>query len=572
MTVDADHEMYEFTIAAMFGIHVAMSCFTAMNSAVAVGIRKSGRDLVDIWSSTFPDIRLLRCLQNSCFRYTVPPEGTAYSPPTRELTEGRLNSTFAIEDMCPELFARFRHLCGVTNQDYYSSVCRPDVDYIELGTNSCSGEFFFFTHDGRFLLKTTTPREAETLMKMLPDLIRRFQVAPHSMLGRYVGLYRLFSEDMNYDRLFFVMMGATQHTESVWKTYDMKGSTKGRKAKPGEVVKKDLDFWDDLGALSINDETASILRATHVEDVKLLRRHKIMDYSVLLQVVDRDAKIPQGAMAKIVDSQAHMSSVGSLSCDGKVDVHMLHMAAHTPKPNSAWGKIVSGTVSNSLDNIALGKKKHVAPEDPQGVNDSSTNQWAQWSVADGSYGDVGTLPSCSSSASSHGDRDLNVDGADGIPHWRPGDGIASTDGRYLYSMAIIDMLMPFNWWYPKMQVVGQQVISCGNGDQWSRQRPGKYADRQLAMMRRMCRLSTEVFTESGSDHESGDESDDQDWSDEYVHTHDSEEEDHAVKKSQCARLQCSSEPPQLSDSDLGDEWRPNRSGDEDGSRHGSHRM
>lgn len=436
--VSQDHIMYEFAIAAMFGIHVAMVCFSITDSAVALAVGHSHRQFVAVWEETFPDISLLRCLQNSCLRYSVPPEGSAYSPQIEELTKGQLKQTYFIEDFCPELFAQMRHLCGVSNQDYYASICRPDVEFVEFGTNSCSGELFFFSHDGKFLLKTTTVREAETLMRMLPDLVRRYQVAPHSMLGKYVGLYRVFFEDRSKnDLLFFVMGAATLHQLPVHHTYDLKGSTKGRLAKPHESVRKDLDFINDFSTLRLPPEVALQLLDVHAEDLEVLRSHSIMDYSVLLQVHDRKAfEAPVSRLAQ------------GRSC--------VRLGAKAPTPGSQWAKKVSGIANRTSLEIQL---EH----------------------------DVGARIGC-------------------VPTWRPGTGIWSGDGGCLYTMSIIDMLVPFNWWYPKAQVVGQQVLSCGGGDQYSRARPDRYAERQIQMMRRICGVgSDEEEEEESSDEEDEDQ-------------------------------------------------------------------
>eukprot|EP00929_Paragymnodinium_shiwhaense_P029370 TRINITY_DN16840_c0_g1_i1.p1 TRINITY_DN16840_c0_g1~~TRINITY_DN16840_c0_g1_i1.p1 ORF type:complete len:585 (-),score=130.40 TRINITY_DN16840_c0_g1_i1:109-1863(-) len=398
--IDERHKLYSFATCMMVGIQVAVVCSTIIDNCLTKAIEGSGQMLRQRWSASFPGLNLMQCLQNSSLRYVIPPEGTAYSPPLTQLTKGRVDTPFSIEDFCPELFAQIRHLVGVSNESYYMSACRPDAEYVQIGTNSCSGEFFFFTQDGKYLLKTTTVKEAEMLTKMLPDMIARFKDCPRSLLGRYVGLYRITSEEMDIDKMFFVMMAATQHSLPIFYGYDMKGSTRGRRAKPGDHIRKDLDFLDDFGELNLHPDVAQQLRDIHEADVKILEKHQIMDYSVLMDVHEVTAS----------EGKKEFERMGS-------DKALIPLGNAKLNSSSNWGRIVTDTCQK--------RASSKAPPSEAG--------------------------------------------------WHPSYGIPSADGQYIFTMAIIDMLVPFNWWYPKAQVAGQYVISCGADQGYSRQRPERYA-------------------------------------------------------------------------------------------------
>merc|ERR1712032_976886 len=72
--------------------------------------------------------------------------------------------------------------------------------------------------------------------------------------------------------------------------------------------------------------------------------------------------------------------------------------------------------------------------------------------------------------------------------WRPSTGIQSADGRFLYTMALIDLLTPFGI-KPKLEVVMNEVLSCGKGDEFSKVPPETYASRQIELMEDICRRS-----------------------------------------------------------------------------------
>merc|ERR1719401_72146 len=136
--------------------------------------------------------------------------------------------------------------------------------------------------------------EGETLIDMLPAMNDRFAEEPDSMLGRYVGLYRITlntesSDSEQKPRLFIVMCNTNRTGMHVDKTYDMKGSTRHRLAKPDEHVGKDQNFNEEVGQLTLSREVAKDLMRIHQGDVDLLLEYRIMDYSLLLQIHDAQA-------------------------------------------------------------------------------------------------------------------------------------------------------------------------------------------------------------------------------------------------------------------------------------------
>lgn len=439
--INQDHLMYEFAVAAMFGIHVAVVCQSIFDDAVAAALLRTGENANHLWSSSFPNLSVLWSLQNAVVTYRLPPEGTAYSPPTAALTGGRLDVSYCIDDICPQLFAQARHLSGVSNERYYNSICRPDIEFVEFRANSKSKEIFFFSHDGMFLLKTMTRREAEALMRMLPDLLQRYKVAPHSLLGRYLGMYRVHGADLDYDLLFFVMLSVTQNQLPVTRVYDLKGSTIGRRSNVGDFTRKDVNFLEEVCHLHLHQDVALQVVQTHEEDLQILRRHGIVDYSVLLHIHDRmdDGK---DAPFRGISQQGIRSSIVRLG------TRQLDTA-------NEWSQHVNRSTAMIGLDLRTGNPANLKPD---------------------------------------------------TPLWRPGRGIWSSDGRYLYTLGIIDMLIPF-YWKKQMEAAKNQLVSCGGKSRRSVVHPEEYADRQVEMMHRICRAEDQVrrsSAEESSDEETED--------------------------------------------------------------------
>lgn len=264
--VTEEDEQYSFAVAAMVGIHVATVCSSIVDRARSSIENDFDEDLY----------------AESSRRFKIPVSGSAYSP--RLI----INESFEIEEFAPKLFSDLRALGGISDVEYCSSICRTDFQFIKFGTNSKSGELFFFSHDEKYLLKTTTDFEAEHLLTMLVDFKDRFEDEPRSMLGRYFGLYRL-TMATGKSQLFFILGAIPSTPDKIHKRYDMKGSTRHRRAKPDDSVGKDINFWEDQKELDIAPDVAKDLIEIHEADTELLHRHDIMDYSLLIFIHDREA-------------------------------------------------------------------------------------------------------------------------------------------------------------------------------------------------------------------------------------------------------------------------------------------
>ena len=210
------------------------------------------------------------------------------------------------------------------------------------------GGVFFFTRDGTYMIKTIKvssllfsisvilgdfhdniptdsvsfqKEEAETLIKMLPKYYKHMKRNQrHSLLTRFCGMYTVSIRDatslaafQNEQKYTFLIMNSVfppKASDFLSETYDLKGSTVGRECseeerqrKGREAVLKDLDLmrevqatrsipnhhgeWNSLGyGLSIGATAKSNLLAQLRKDVNLLRECNVMDYSLLVGVVN----------------------------------------------------------------------------------------------------------------------------------------------------------------------------------------------------------------------------------------------------------------------------------------------
>jgi hypothetical protein len=223
-------------------------------------------------------------------------------------------NSFHFTDYSPLRFARIRRLSGVTPEDYIASFNSTTMPVFSEGR---SGAFMYFSSDEQFIVKTTSPKEFERLLTMLPTyesyLASEKEMGRDSLLTRYLGAHRIVMYDIP---LYFVVM--KNICPVVDEKYDMKGSWINRhgskrvkdpaKARPkkyyhtltgsfrhslggpnGEDKEPTPLFLDnDLkeSFLLAPDDATSLAQQLD-RDSKFLRSFNLMDYSLLVGVKRR---------------------------------------------------------------------------------------------------------------------------------------------------------------------------------------------------------------------------------------------------------------------------------------------
>lgn len=183
----------------------------------------------------------------------------------------------------PTIFHRIRDMAGVDKQLFLHSVCGSDA-FIEFVSNAKSGQFFFYSHDGRYMIKTQKQEEKTFLRQILPDYYKHLKDNPHSFLTHFYGMYRVKIPDLGKS-VHFVIMKSVFNTEcEIHKIWDLKGSTLGRRAKRGDSVHKDLDILDEGRKIHVGAKAKDGIMKILKSDADFLAKVHIMDYSLLLGV------------------------------------------------------------------------------------------------------------------------------------------------------------------------------------------------------------------------------------------------------------------------------------------------
>ena len=158
-----------------------------------------------------------------------------------------------------------------------------DANYLRFTSNSKSGQFFFFTKDGNYMIKTITHEEVKVLRSVLSDYYQHIEANPASLIVRITGLYRVQMYHLQRT-IYFIVMGSCYRGSMPRKMdveYDIKGSTVGRNCDPGDSVRKDNDLIADGFRLRLGRNREGLLAQLRT-DVEFLRTRGFVDYSLLI--------------------------------------------------------------------------------------------------------------------------------------------------------------------------------------------------------------------------------------------------------------------------------------------------
>ena len=408
--IDKSHAHYKLAVGMMTGIREAVGGMD--------GLLEADLDERDF----HPDQLMKECRRNRKYSFHA---------------HARQNDAYEFKAYAPLVFARIRSLVGIDKNLFLHSVC-GNFQYLEFMSNAKSSSFFFFSHDGRYLIKTLSTEECHFLVKILPSYYQYMVNNPDSVLTRFYGLYRL---QMAEQTIYFSIMRSVLDTPlSMMHTYDLKGSTLGRQAKENESVKKDLDIIQEGRKLHFSPSVQESVLRQLKRDATLLARLGIMDYSFLLGVHEQPEDLVVSTVDnernEILDVEAHMTPGEKLIHQQMLveeDLKRLGEghASHHEDEYIDWETI---DLIPCIDDCSVSTK----------YSDSMFGPSNPVSIWEGCLAEVGPNPYS----------------------FRDDRGIESIDKRFIYFAGIIDILQPYNtrkWGetvVKKVQGNTEKEISC----------------------------------------------------------------------------------------------------------------
>lgn len=210
-----------------------------------------------------------------------------------------------VEFHASDKFLKLLNLYGVSVENILESLdlMQNKDQLFKAGRGAgASGQFFFFSRDNKFIIKTVTSNEKNLLLRMLDPMIDYIRkVNNQTLMARVFGLYTIYSREFVPIHLILmenIIRFDNKRNDRV--TFDIKGSSFKRYIKVPESIRlqndlncklilKDLNFLE-LGKnrgrslMHLDSETCESLLAILKADTDFLASFDIMDYSFLVSI------------------------------------------------------------------------------------------------------------------------------------------------------------------------------------------------------------------------------------------------------------------------------------------------
>ena len=208
-----------------------------------------------------------------------------------------------ITEYFPDKFDQLRKDDGITDDIMIKSFSpiknKSAID--KMGeSKGKSGSFFFYSHNRKFIIKTITNEEKETMDKILIDYYLYIKSHGTTLITKIYGIYTVVIKNASSVNVILMqnLFGCSPiHIERM---FDLKGSSVQRKTKNvqnwrKDQVLKDMDYqWltqVERKLINFNLEDIQEIKKNMESDINFYKRLSLMDYSLLFIIIDYPNKI-----------------------------------------------------------------------------------------------------------------------------------------------------------------------------------------------------------------------------------------------------------------------------------------
>ena len=217
----------------------------------------------------------------------------------------------SIKEYAGIVFNSIRKLYGYDKESFIQSIS-PQVfitemiisnttSIEELFNTGSSGSLFYYTKDGKLILKTISKSEYTTLKRILPKYYEHLVKYKNTYLPKFFGCYKLIKKVKKKKKYvyFIIMMNVFSTNKQIHVRFDLKGSTLNREVlskneKYSQSYKnilgkysyslKDIDFDYFKKHIYIDNHIYEQIIEQLNQDSLLLKECNINDYSLLLGI------------------------------------------------------------------------------------------------------------------------------------------------------------------------------------------------------------------------------------------------------------------------------------------------
>ncbi|CAN0212635.1 unnamed protein product [Ectocarpus sp. 12 AP-2014] len=172
----------------------------------------------------------------------------------------------------------------------YRKSFQEDSRMIALASNSKSAQSFMFSEDGKYMLKTASESELDSMLRLLPHYAEHVSRRRGSLITRFFGVYRVTNPRTKRSTIFVSSSNVFSTEKRLHERYDLKGSVVGRRTIPRNssafkptTMLKDLDLADRDKIRLAAGYKKRLMRELSA-DAEFLAGLGVMDYSLLVGI------------------------------------------------------------------------------------------------------------------------------------------------------------------------------------------------------------------------------------------------------------------------------------------------
>jgi len=208
-----------------------------------------------------------------------------------------------ITEYFPDKFDVLRKDDGITDDIMIKSFSpiknKSAIDKMGEGKGK-SGSFFFYSHNRKFIIKTITNEEKETMDKILLDYYLYIKSHSNTLITKIYGIYTVVIKNASSVNVILMQNLFGCSPIHIQRMFDLKGSfvqryTKNVQKWRKDQVLKDMDYqWlthVERKLINFNQENIQEIKKNMERDILFYKRLLLMDYSLLFIIIDYPNKI-----------------------------------------------------------------------------------------------------------------------------------------------------------------------------------------------------------------------------------------------------------------------------------------
>ena len=279
----------------------------------------------------------------------------------------------SITEYFPQKFDELRKNDGISDDIMLKSFSpkknKTGIEKMMGESKGKSGSFFFYSHDRKFIIKTITNEEKETMDEILLDYYNYIKEHKSTLITKIYGIFTVVIKNASSVNVILMqnLFGCTQ--AHIQRMFDLKGSTVQRNTKNVQnwkkyQVLKDMDYqWltqIERNLINFNQSDIKEIKTNMENDILFYKRLSLMDYSLLFIIVDYPNNIDPdyNQILGLLEDPKYKGHV--YKSDNKNYIYIIGIIDYLQKYNC------KKKLENFLKGIYFGKEKNMISAVPPG--------------------------------------------------------------------------------------------------------------------------------------------------------------------------------------------------------------